>query len=61
MNLIKQIVHKWLINCFSVNKQFIYLGRWNIDYCSKKINRKIDLSNYDHSGPCGQNFKKKLI
>jgi hypothetical protein len=56
MKLIKQIVHKWLINCFSVNKQFIYLGRWNIDYCSKKINRKIDLSNYDHSGPCGHNF-----
>ena len=30
------------------------LGRWNIDYCNKKINRKIDLSNEDHCGPCGQ-------
>ena len=30
------------------------LGRWNIDYCSKKINNKIDLSNEDHCGPCGQ-------
>ncbi len=30
------------------------LGRWNIDYCNKKINQKIDLSNEDHCGPCGQ-------
>jgi hypothetical protein len=30
------------------------LGRWNIDYCSKKMNHKIDLSNEDHCGPCGQ-------
>ena len=30
------------------------LGRWNIDYCNKKINNKIDLSNEDHCGPCGQ-------
>ena len=30
------------------------LGRWNIEYCHKKINNKIDLSNEDHCGPCGQ-------
>lgn len=30
------------------------LGRWNLDYCDKKINRKIDMSNEDHCGPCGQ-------
>ena len=24
------------------------MGRWNIDYCHKKINNKIDLSNEDH-------------
>ena len=30
------------------------LGRWNIEYCHKKMNRKIDLSNEDHCGPCGQ-------
>jgi hypothetical protein len=29
------------------------LGRWNIDYCHKKINTKIDYSNEDHCGPCG--------
>ena len=30
------------------------LGRWNIEYCDKKMNKKIDLSNEDHCGPCGQ-------
>jgi len=30
------------------------LGRWNIIYCNKKINNKVDLSNEDHCGPCGQ-------
>jgi len=30
------------------------LGRWNLDYCNKKINSKVDLSNEDHCGPCGQ-------
>ena len=41
-------------------KQFIknepprILGRWNIDYCNKKMNKKIDLSNEDHCGPCGE-------
>jgi hypothetical protein len=30
------------------------LGRWNIDYCDIKTNNKIDLSNEDHCGPCGQ-------
>jgi hypothetical protein len=29
------------------------MGRWNIDYCNKKLNTKIDLSNEDHCGPCG--------
>lgn len=30
------------------------LGRWNIEYCNNKMNRKIDMSNEDHCGPCGQ-------
>jgi len=36
------------------------VGRWNIDYCNKKINQKIDLSNEDHCGPCGEYALKKL-
>lgn len=31
-----------------------HLGRWKIENCNKKINHKIDLSNEDHCGPCGQ-------
>lgn len=30
------------------------LGRWGMDYCSKKTNFKVDLANEDHCGPCGQ-------
>jgi len=30
------------------------LGRWNLDYCNRKINNKIELSNEDHCGSCGQ-------
>lgn len=30
------------------------LGRWKIEYCNKTLNNKIDLSNEDHCGPCGQ-------
>jgi hypothetical protein len=30
------------------------LGRWNIDYCPNKINRKIDFANEDNCGACDQ-------
>ena len=36
------------------------LGRWQLDYCNKKIDKKIDLSNEDHCGPCGNNTVAKL-
>ena len=36
------------------------LGRWGLEYNSKKINRKIDWSNEDHCGPCGQLAINKL-
>ena len=36
------------------------LGRWNIDNCDTKINQKIDLSNEDHCGPCGQYALEKI-
>jgi len=37
------------------------MGRWNIDYCNKKIDNKIDLSNEDHCGPCGQYALSKTL
>ena len=39
---------------FSVKNDKKILGRWNLDTCDKKIDYKIDLSNEDHCGPCGQ-------
>ena len=36
------------------------MGRWGIDYCNKKMNNKIDLSNEDHCGPCGQYALTKM-
>jgi len=36
------------------------LGRWSIETCNKKIDNKVDLSNEDHCGPCGQYTKNTL-
>lgn len=30
------------------------VGRWSNEYCDIKTNQRIDLSNEDHCGPCGQ-------
>lgn len=37
-----------------------HLGRWKIENCHKRINHKIDLSNEDHCGPCGQYALEKI-
>jgi hypothetical protein len=42
-----------IINNF-VKKEKKVLGRWNIESCHKKMNNKVDMSNEDHCGPCGQ-------
>jgi len=36
------------------------VGRWRIEQCSVKMNNKIDLSNEDHCGPCGQYVLEKI-
>jgi hypothetical protein len=36
------------------------IGRWRIEKCNKKMNYKIDLSNEDHCGPCGQYALEKI-
>lgn len=48
MKFIKNILHKF------IREEKKVLGRWNMEYCDKKMNNKIDLSNEDHCGPCGQ-------
>ena len=35
-------------------------GRWKIEHCNTKMNYKIDLSNEDHCGPCGQYALTKI-
>jgi hypothetical protein len=36
------------------------VGRWRIENCNTQINNKVDLSNEDHCGPCGQYALEKI-
>ena len=36
------------------------VGRWRIENCKSVMNHKIDLSNEDHCGPCGQYALEKI-
>jgi len=36
------------------------IGRWKIENCNTRMNSKIDLSNEDHCGPCGQYALTKI-
>ena len=36
------------------------VGRWRIEHSNKQMNSKIDLSNEDHCGPCGQYALEKI-
>jgi hypothetical protein len=36
------------------------LGRWRIENSNNQLNHKIDLSNEDHCGPCGQYAISKI-
>jgi hypothetical protein len=36
------------------------LGRWITEICNIQMNNKIDLSNEDHCGPCGQYVLDKI-
>jgi hypothetical protein len=37
------------------------VGRWRIENCNSAMNHKIDLSNEDHCGPCGQYALEKIV
>jgi hypothetical protein len=50
-NIIKKIIPKELPKP---------MGRWHVENCNQKMNTKIDLSNEDHCGPCGQYALTKL-
>jgi len=36
------------------------LGRWGMEKCSIRLSNKIDLSNEDHCGTCGQYALEKI-
>jgi hypothetical protein len=36
------------------------VGRWRTESCNTKMNHKVDLSNEDHCGPCGQYALEKI-
>ena len=36
------------------------MGRWRIEHSNIQMNNKIDLSNEDHCGPCGQYAKTQI-
>jgi len=58
MRLIQRFINRWIRNELDDKK---VLGRWNIDYCDKRLNKKVDLSNEDHCGPCGQYILDKPV
>jgi len=51
INIIKKIFQKELPKP---------VGRWRIEHCNTQMNSKIDLSNEDHCGPCGQYALTKI-
>ena len=44
----------FIINKIKPKELSMPLGRWRMEKCNIQINNKIDLSNEDHCGPCGQ-------
>jgi hypothetical protein len=36
------------------------LGRWSVEKTTEKINNRVDMSNEDHCGPCGQYALTKI-
>ena len=55
-----------IINIINIMKKLLPkeihkpIGRWRIENCNIKMNNKIDLSNEDHCGPCGQYALEKI-
>ena len=49
---------QYLVNTFKPKR--MPLGRWRTETCNKQLTHKIELSNEDHCGPCGQYALKKL-
>lgn len=44
---------KQIFSVFHQQCETKHLGRWHLDHDDRVVNKKIDLSNYDHCGTCG--------
>jgi hypothetical protein len=55
MKFIKNIIKKFMPK--DIQKP---VGRWRIEQCNLQMNQKVDLSNEDHCGPCGQYALEKI-
>jgi hypothetical protein len=55
MKFITNIIKTWMPKTISKP-----IGRWKTETCNIQMIHKIDLSNEDHCGPCGQYALKKL-
>ena len=54
-----KVIISFINNFFS--KEIVKpVGRWRIENCNIQLNKKIDLSNEDHCGPCGQYALEKI-
>jgi hypothetical protein len=36
------------------------VGRWRVEHCEIILDKRVDMSNEDHCGPCGQYAIEKL-
>jgi hypothetical protein len=50
-----------IIQRFTPKKLLNPVGRWRIEECNIQMSKKVDLSNEDHCGPCGQYALEKII
>ncbi len=41
-----------LFSKFRYSEKAVSLGRWNLDYCSVILNKKVTMTNEDHCGVC---------
>ena len=48
-----------ILNTLKSKKIQTPLGRWGMEKCITQMSNKIDLSNEDHYGPCGQYAMEK--
>ena len=59
LNIVPMKFITTILNTLKTNKLPRHLGRWGMEKCITQMSNKIDLSNEDHCGPCGQYAMEK--